>query len=600
MNLKANFQIALVNSLCLILLACGQNQDTTSSAESTNTDTIATSGESSQTAEPKQPNILLILADDMGLTDLGAFGSEINTPVLDNLANNGVKFTNFHASPQCAPTRSILLSGTSNHTAGLGSMFGSNFMEGDLGDGIGYEGYLHPRVATLPERLKEAGYNTYMTGKWHLGNDDEKKPTAKGFDNSFALMNGASNHMLMRSAGTLVPTYRENGEVLESLPEGFFSAKTYSDKMIEYIDANKEDGKPFFGYLALTSPHWPLQVPEEYKDLYKGRYDEGYDVLRAERTKYATAFGVAPEVDPELFEPVGKKWEELTPEEQTYSARTMELYAAMVDNMDDNIGRIMQYLKDIGEYENTLVFFMSDNGSESDSEQNTFFGGLLRNNEFYDNSLENLGNANSWSFYGPGWAQAAMAPYRMYKGFWTEGGTLVSAFVHHPTLTKSGYKSDQYLTVMDLMPTLLDLSKAEFNPTQYAGRTVQEMQGRSFLSVLQGSNEPIYSSEDVRASELHGQRALLRGDWKITWEQEPMNIAWYGDKPATWNSWKLFNLQDDPTEQFDLSKEQPELFAELVGLWDQYAESNSIRPDIIPTSGGTFGAMGAMGMAAPE
>lgn len=539
----------------------------------------------------KQPNILLIMADDMGLTDLGSFGSEIDTPNLDAIANGGVKLTNFHASPQCAPTRAILMSGTDNHTAGMGSMFGTNFMQGDLGDGPGYEGYLHERVASLPERLKDAGYNTYMTGKWHLGSTESQKPTSRGFDQAFALMPGNGNHLAMLGAGQRAPAYREKGEVLESLPEDYFSANTFSSKLIEYIDEGKSDGKPFFGYLALTSPHWPLQVPEEYKDLYKGRYDAGYDVLREERVKRAEALGVVAKVDPELFDPIGKNWDELSPEEQRYTAREMELYAAMVKNMDDNIGKITAYLEKIGELDNTLIFFMSDNGAESDSGENLFFKITLENNPYYDNSYENMGNVNSWIYYGPGWAQASMAPYRMYKGFFTEGGTRVSAFAQHPTLTKTGILSDQYLTVMDLMPTFLELAGADFDPSLYAGRQVEPIKGRSFKSVLQGSDQAIYSDSDVRTFELHGQRALLQGDWKIIWEQEPMNMAWYEDeKPNHWNSWRLFNLASDPTEQHDLSDLEPEKKAELIALWDQYAKDRSIQTTIVPVQGPPMGA----------
>lgn len=597
MKLKLLIRTISLPILGLILIGCQQEPSVETAAESPSQSSQIPSTSSQNTASNKQPNILLIVADDMGLTDLGAFGSEIDTPNLDKIANAGVKLTNFHASPQCAPTRSILMSGTDNHTAGMGTMFGDRFMEGGLGDGPGYEGYLHPRVASLPERLKEAGYHTYMAGKWHLGEAEEQKPTLRGFDEAFALIYGSASHMLMRGAGERTPVYREHGEVLDALPENFYSANTYSDKMIEYIAADHAEGKPFFGYLALTSPHWPMQVPEEYKDLYQGRYDAGYDVLRAERIERAEALGIIPTVDRGLFDPIGKNWDELSAEEQRYSARNMEIYAAMVKNMDDNIGRITAYLESIGELENTFIFFMSDNGAESDSELNLLFGNTLKNNPFYDNSYDNIGNANSWTYYGPGWAQAATAPYRMYKGFLTEGGTLVSAFAHHPTLTASGINNDHYLTVMDLMPTFLDVARAEFNPTEYAGRTVVPMKGRPFTSVLQGSDEPIYTDSDVRPFELHGQRALLQGDWKIIWEQEPMNIAWPDEKPEHWNRWQLFNLASDPTEEVDLSNTEPEKLAELIALWDQYAINNYIRTEIVPVQGGKSAPAGMSGPA---
>lgn len=581
------FKTLLAFSIGLAIAGCQHQGSSTTEHSQQISDKTGSEGNSQSIK--KQPNILLIIADDMGLTDLGAFGSEIDTPNLDSIANGGVKFTNFHASPQCAPTRSILMSGTDNHTAGMGTMFGTAFMEGELGDEPGYEGYLHPRVASLPERLKDAGYNTYMAGKWHLGETEEQKPTNRGFDEAFTLISGAANHMAMIGAGQRAPTYREHGEVLQSLPDDFFSADTYSEKMIEYIKVGSATDKPFFGYLALTSPHWPLQVPDDYKDLYKGRYDEGYDVLREERIKKAEALGVIAKVDPDLFQPIGKSWQELTPEEQRYTAREMELYASMVKNMDDNIGKITSYLEEIGELDNTLIFFMSDNGAEADSEENIFFGNTLKNNPYYDNSYENMGNVDSWVYYGPGWAQAAMAPYRLFKGYLTEGGTKVSAFMNHSSLTKSELINNHYLTVMDLMPTLLDVAGADFNPTEYAGREVEPMKGRSFASILQGSDQAVYSDTDIRPFELHGQRSLLQGNWKIIWEQEPMNIAWYGDEPDHWNSWRLFNLASDPTEQHDLSEQEPEKKAALIALWDQYAQDNYIRTNIVPVKGGAMG-----------
>lgn len=532
----------------------------------------------------KQPNIILIVADDMGLTDLGAFGSEIKTPNLDKLALEGMRLANFHASPQCAPTRSILMSGTDNHTAGMGSMFNGTFLR-DWDDTLkGYEGYLHPRVASLPERLKEAGYNTYMTGKWHLGGDEQKKPTARGFDEAFALMSGSANHMLKASHGgpnsPRIPVYREHGKALESLPDDFYTTDTYTSKIIEYIDADQADDQPFFAFLAFTSPHWPLQVPEQYLDLYAGQYDQGYDVLRSARMKRAQELGIVPEVDPANYSSVGETWNDLTPEQQRYSARSMELYAAMVKNMDDNVGRLLAYLEKSAELDNTFIFFMSDNGAEPEMEYNPTFGNSMLRSNFYDNSYENMGNANSWIFYGPGWAQAAMAPYRMYKGSLAEGGTRVSAIAWHPTLSSTGSISKQYLSVMDVMPTFLDMANAKFDPSKYGDKDVVPMEGRSFSSVLKGDPNQIYTADDVIAKELHGQRSLLRGDYKIVWEQRHAQMYYEGNAQPHWRSWRLFNLKDDPTETNDLSSQMPELKQELITLWDEWADEYGVRKDI--------------------
>lgn len=527
------------------------------------------------------PNILLIVVDDMGYTDIGAFGGEIRTPNIDELALGGLRLTNFHASAQCAPTRSMLMSGADNHKAGVGSMFGSRFIKGGFGERWGYEGYLHPRVATLPERLSEAGYNTYMTGKWHLGADDKKKPTARGFDRAFALMAGAGSHFDMRSAARPA-VYREDGELLDELPHDFYSTNTYTEKMIEYVASGLGDGKPFFGYLALTSPHWPLQVPVEYLDRYGGEYDDGYDVLRAKRIERAEALGVILTVDPEMFQPTGERWNQLSEDEQRYSARTMELYAAMLENTDDNIGRLVEFLKENGELENTFVFFMSDNGSEADRDDRnpTHVGGIARND--FDNNYDKLGTADSWTFIREGWAQATMAPFRLYKGFLTEGGTRVTSFAYYPAMAEPGGIDNQYLTVMDVMPTLLDLAGAEFDSTRLGNRAVEPMDGKSFRAALSDSNVVVHPPDEVIASELHGQRSLVRGDYKLLWEQMTVNVWWEGETPDYWGRWRLYNLAEDPTEQHDLADAMPELVAELVALWDEWANANSIKREVEP------------------
>jgi arylsulfatase len=549
--------------ICILLAACG------------------TAVEPEDVTPARQPNIILILVDDMGFTDIGAFGSEIETPHLDRLAFAGLRLSNFHASPQCAPTRAMLMSGADNHTAGMGAMFDANVIKGGFGDRPGYERYLHPRVATLPERLGDAGYHTYMSGKWHLGNDENTKPTAKGFDRAFALMQGSSSHFEMLSPRPL--SFREDGELLESLPDDFYSTNTYTDKLIEYIGSKQGDGKPFFGYLALTSPHWPLQAPPEFIDRYAGRYDDGYEVLRLRRLARAVELGVMPDVDPSSMQLIGSAWDDLSAEEQRYSARKMEIYAAMVDNLDFNIGRLLEYLEEIGELDNTFIFFMSDNGAEGDREDRNpnHKRGIERMN-YFDNSYENLGKATSWVYYGPGWAQASNAALRLFKGFTTEGGTRVPAFAYHSSMTSDQAVDDQYLTLMDVMPTFLDLADAKFDAGQVRGRKVEPMKGRSFASLLRGSPGRIHPADEVIASELHGQRSLVRGDWKLVWEQTPANIWWDDEEPDHWQTWRLYNLETDPGEIHDLSASEPQLREELIGLWHEFARQNHIMESVTP------------------
>jgi arylsulfatase len=534
-------------------------------------------------ASASPPNILLIVTDDMGYTDVGAFGSEISTPNIDSLAFNGVRLTNFHASPQCAPTRSMLMSGADNHKAGMGAMFPARFIDGDYGDRWGYERQLHHRVATLPERLGDAGYHTYMAGKWHLGQGDELKPTARGFDKAFALMAGSASHMTKRNFPR-PPVYREDGVVVDTLPDDFYSTNTYTDKIIEYISTNAGDGKPFFAYLAVTSPHWPLQVPGEYRDRYAGRYDDGYDTLRSRRIDRAEELGVIREVDSDLYDPVGASWDELNDAEQRYESRKMEIHAAMMENLDDNIGSVIAYLEKSGQLDNTFIFFMSDNGAESDrSDRKPGMKEWVTEEGGYHNlDYETLGTKHSWAFIGPGWAQATTAPYQRFKGFFAEGGTRVTSFASHPKLVKGRTIDGQYLNVMDVMPTFLDIAGAEFDATTVRGRDVLPMDGTSFLATLGGATEPAHPPDKVFAFELHGQRALRRGEWKMVWEQEPVNIWWDDEPQPHWKSWRLYNLANDPSEEFDLSAAEPELLAELTGLWDAWAEANDVKLSITP------------------
>jgi arylsulfatase A-like enzyme len=535
-----------------------------------------------ETVAAQQPNILLIVVDDMGYTDIGVFGSEVKTPHIDRLAMEGVRLTNYHASPQCAPTRSMLMSGSDNHKAGMGTMFGSRYMEGDFGERTGYEQELHSRVAALPERLGDAGYHTYMAGKWHLGMSDALSPSAKGFDRSFALLNGASSH-LEKNHLQVVPTFREDGLVIDALPDDYYSTNTFTSKIIEQISSNAGDGKPFFAYLALTAPHWPLQVPEEYRDRYAGVYDDGFDALRSKRISRAEELGVVPVVDRDQFKPIGNAWTELDAEEQRFQSRAMEIHAAMLENMDDNIGRVVAYLEEAGELENTFIFFMSDNGAEADdSRLKPGMKERLASGGYYNADYASLGTKNSWAFIGDGWAQATTAPYNRFKGFFAEGGTRVASFAYYPAKIAAGSKTDQYLYVADVMPTFLDIAGAEFDPGSVRGREVLPMDGVSFLGALDGRDERVHAADVPIASELHGQRALRLGEWKIVWEQELMNIWWDDEPDEHWKTWRLYNIENDPTELVDLSAAEPETLAEMAALWDQWAEENDVLAEINP------------------
>jgi arylsulfatase len=509
----------------------------------------------------------------MGYTDIGAFGSEISTPNLDSLAQRSMKLTNFHVAPTCAPTRSMLLSGNDNHTAGLGSMFGGTMLTG-VENQPGYELYLHERVATLPELLTDAGYHTYMAGKWHLGTQPGQTPDARGFENFFALLGGSGPHFVAAAE-----QYAENGQPLEADLTDFYTTRNHTDKLIEYISANQGDGQPFFAFAAYTSPHWPLQAPDDFIDRYAGRYDEGYDVLRQQRVERARELGVVPDIDAEAsFRRVGPAWDELDEESKRVSAREMEIYAAMVENLDFHIGRLVAFLEEIGELENTVILFMSDNGAEGDEVQlNPTFARRFISGT--DNSYENLGRPNSFTSYGPGWAQASTAPFRGAKGFINEGGTRVPAFILHGDGSIPTGMDNQYLRIMDLAPTLLELAGAELPSNPYRGREVAGLEGRSFTRLLSGNHEPIYGDDEAIGFELHGHKSLRRGPYKLVWEQAPGNTWWDYPIPDTWYRWQLFDIETDPGESNDLSAEHPELLAELIGLWEEFAEAHGVVRD---------------------
>ena len=525
-------------------------------------------------APARQPNFLLIVADDLGYTDIGAYGGEIRTPVLDDLASRSVMFTNFHVLPMCAPTRAMLLAGTEHHVAGLGTMFGPNFLPALEGH-TGYETYLHERVASLPERLAEVGYRSYMAGKWHLGPDPGQWPVDRGFDRSFVLLPGSGSHMVIPER-----QYVENGEWVEPTEEGFYSTRAYTDKLIGYIDEFQGDGQPFFVYAAYTSPHWPLQVPPEFIDRYAGDYDEGYDALRVARMARAEALGVIPETDPDYFEPLGPAWEELNSETQAHYARRMELYAAMVENLDHHVGRLIDHLENIGELDNTVILFMSDNGAATEQmEYNPGFSARIER-ENSDNSLENLGAADSYISYGANWAQAATAPFNRFKGFITEGGTLVPAFVLHGDSTNPTGLDGQYLSAIDIAPTLLELAGATIDSTSVQGREVAAITGRSFARVLGADAAPVYPEDHIFALEMHGSRAVRQGRYKLVWEQPAVNTWWPFAIPESWYRWQLYDLQTDPGERYDIGAEHPELMRQLIDAWEDYADTYGVVREV--------------------
>jgi arylsulfatase len=318
-----------------------------------------------QQSPDRRPNVVLIVTDDMGYADIGSFGGEIATPNIDALADDGVRFTNFYTHASCSPTRSMLLSGVDTHINGLGNM--SEWTAPNQRGVPGYEGNLNHDVATLPELLKQSGYHTYMVGKWHMGKDPDKIPAARGFERDFSLLDGGGNYWGMTNVSANSPrlVFTEDGRYLTSLPDDYYATRTYTDKMIDYIESNRNDGKPFFAYVAHQAPHDPYHLPRDARNRHVAQYDKGWDALRRERLDRQIELGIMP-ADTQLSE---RMW--FVPDPTMLAAmpravlgKKMELYADIVVNLDSHIGRLVDYLKDIGEYDNTIFIVFGDNGAE--------------------------------------------------------------------------------------------------------------------------------------------------------------------------------------------------------------------------------------------
>jgi len=536
-----------------------------------------------QSRQDTRPNVLLVVVDDVGFSDLGFFGSEIPTPTLDSLATSGITLTNFHAAPTCSPTRSMLLSGVDSHQAGLGNMF-EELAPNQKGQ-PGYEGYLHERVAPLPALFKEAGYQTLMSGKWHLGLKDDQSPTQRGFDKAFALLEGGAGHFAdMQSLWQTEvgnrgkAKYRENGVMLGELPESFeYSSQFYVDKLIEYLESATPDergGSPFFAYLAFTAPHWPLQAPPAAIARHEGKYDLGYDDLAIQRLARQIALGILPadtQLSPRPAD--AQAWEDLTAEQKTLSARRMEIYAAMIDEVDRHLGRLIDYLKTKELFDDTVVVFLSDNGAEGHSLDALFPEAVFpKAREWvlgtFDYDYESLGSADSYVLYGPGWGWAATSAFRGYKAYVTQGGTRVPAFISFPKRLMSGAQRSDLLSVKDIAPTLLELAGIPKPQGHFRGRPVVPMSGESMLSLLQegGGDAQDNKPPRVLGYELFGKRSLRQGNWSAVEMYEPQGTG----------QWQLYNLEHDLAEQQDLAKTRPDRLEALISLWLEYAAQNNV------------------------
>jgi len=518
------------------------------------------------TEAANRPNILLIAVDDMGYSDVGPFGSEIKTPSIDSLAKKGVKFTNFYVGPSCSPTRSMLFSGNDNHVAGLGNMH-ELLAPNQVGQ-PGYEGFLNDRVVSIASILRDAGYHTYMAGKWHLGHEPDQDPSKRGFERVYTMLQGGTSHFAdeWMMYANYTPTYREDG-VRTHVPQGFYSTEFYSNQIVKYIDEQK-DNKPFFAYLSFTAPHDPLHVPDEWLDRYKGQYSNGYNALRTRRLARMKELGIVPDATvPGPWMKQIPQWEELTAEQKKMEIRRMEIYSAMIENIDHHIGRVLQYLESSGKKKDTLVVFFSDNGAngfEMDSYPDTDEAWMEHNS---DNRFSNWGKRGSRIAQGPGWAQASSTPFYLFKNFLTEGGIRSPLIITGPGVAHQGGIVDGVVHVMDLAPTFLELAGATY-PDTYNGKPVEQQRGKSIVPLLSKHSSTIRGPDEAIGWEYNNFKAIRIGDYKAIWISKP-----YGP-----SEWQIFDLSVDPGESKDLSTLKPKLKQRLIDAWDEYAKSVGVVP----------------------
>lgn len=510
---------------------------------------IATSA--AQDADP--PNVVIMLVDDAALMDFGIYGGEARTPNIDMLAAQGAMFTQYRTSPLCSPSRAMLLTGMDNHLTGIATI--PEVLPKDHEGQPGYAMSLEPGVLTLADHLRPQGYQTFMTGKWHMGSGKGDLPSDHGFDRSFALdASGADNW----EDKSYMPYYHdapwyEDGEAA-SLPDDFYSSEFIVEKMISYLDDASGD-QPFFAFLGFQAIHIPVQAPPEFIENYDGVYDSGWHALREARHRKAIALGLIPDGAALAPMPEGSRnWQDLSDDERAVYAARMQVNAGMLEAMDVHIGRLIAHLKQVGEYDDTIFVITSDNGPEhnrGDDDSRLAFWMRLNG---YHVDLEGVGERGSWGFIGPEWANAAASPGALYKFYMAEGGIRAPLIMTGPGIAPQ--RVDAMSLVSDVAPTVLDLTG-----TSETATSAQAMTGRSLLPVLTGTQAQVYGADEPIGMEVSGNSALYKGAYKITRHMPPTGDA----------TWRLYNMATDPGETRDVSASMPEKKAELLADYQAYA-----------------------------
>ncbi|MEM7571451.1 MAG: arylsulfatase [Bacteroidota bacterium] len=495
------------------------------------------------------PNFIIILADDLGYSDLSCYGGEIHTPHLDELAASGIQFTNFYNAARCCPTRASLLTGRYPHEVGLGKMVSWEPPDDEaLASFSPNQGFLNASP-TIGELLQSYGYSTYLSGKWHVGEHRPNWPVDRGFDRSYALISGAMNYWDINKAKqtNIIRTFVEDSiRINPSETAGFYSTTAYTNRAISFLEHHRltTPKKPFFLYLGYQAPHWPLHAPEALIQQYLPLYKEGWTVIRSKRIARQRELGLLSQVATiSPADEIVTDWQALDSLQRDTMVRKMATHAAMVHFMDEQIGRLVKQLAENDQLENSLILFLSDNGASAES-------GPLGHN-FRPDLKGQIGTVDSYHSLGINWANACNAPFRKYKAWTYEGGAATPAILSWPRQVNTGWRSDQVLHVMDVWPTIQEI--VALNDSETGWETV-EISGRSFFSVLQ-VNQP--TSDRFIGWEHYGHGAARRGPWKI--------VARSPEVP-----WELYNLIEDPTEQNNQAIEKPQLLRELVQAYEAW------------------------------
>ena len=513
-----------------------------------------------------RPNFVLILSDDMGWSDLGCYGGEIPTPHLDGLAANGLRFTNFYNTARCSPTRAALLTGIYQHQAGMGILAEPPQGPAPADAATGYMRRLNGNCVTIAEVLREAGYNTYMAGKWHLGyHDSSAWPRQRGFDRFYGIIPGASSYFRPRGDRGLT---LDNDPLPEPSDPDYYTTDAFTDYALEFMQSNPE-GEPFFLYLAFNAPHWPLHARAEDTEKFVGRYRGGWDRLRAERWQRQLQMGL---VDPTWGlsprDDGARPWSTLTEEQVQQMDYRMAVYAAQVHRMDWNIGRVIDYLEKTGELENTVIVFLNDNGACAEPYNDLGGGTMEAINDPYAGGAGGPTHPEGGSSYGTGWANASNTPFRRYKAKLYEGGIATPAIIHWPAglKTKPGTITPARAYLTDIMPTFIELSGAIY-PQEFSGHGIKPLYSESLVPVLDGEerNDPPWMFW-----EHYNDRAARKGDWKI--------LGRIGS-----DDWELYNLSVDRTEINNLADKQPEIVTELARQWEEWARAHEVLPRFLGT-----------------